>query len=75
MRRCNESKDTFYYLSGDFAGTYYSSWTYVVTNWSLYDWTIFSQTETVGLCLFGLAAGLAMRYTHRYKVRSSSLHS
>lgn len=56
-------------MSGDFSDTYYSSWSYVVTNWNLYNWTIFSQTETVGVCIFGLLAGLAMRYTHRYKVR------
>lgn len=38
-----------YYLSAEIARTYYS-------NWNLYDWTIYSQTETVGLCVFGLAA-------------------
>ena len=29
----------------------------------------FGQAQTVGLTLFGITAGVIMRFTHRYKVR------
>ena len=32
----------------------------------------FGQAQTVGLTVFGIAAGVIMRYTHRYKVCPSS---
>ena len=31
----------------------------------------FGQAQTVGLTVFGIAAGVIMRYTHRYKVCAS----
>ncbi len=36
------------------------------------DWTYFNKTVTVGLCVFGIVAGLIQRYTHRYKVSIES---
>ncbi|EIM82567.1 uncharacterized protein STEHIDRAFT_114457 [Stereum hirsutum FP-91666 SS1] len=38
-------------------------------DWDLYDWTIYSQTGTVGLCVFGLGAGLTLRElpSHSYR--------
>ena len=29
----------------------------------------FGQAQTVGLTVFGILAGVIMRFTHRYKVR------
>ncbi|KZV89449.1 MFS general substrate transporter [Exidia glandulosa HHB12029] len=64
---CGVVIDVLYMLSGTMRSTYWGSWSYVVTNWSTYTWTIFSNTLTVGLCVFGLVAGVIMRYTHRFK--------
>jgi hypothetical protein len=60
--------DVTYMMSGNMRSTYYSSWVYVVKDWSLENWTYFTNTLTVGLCVFGLLAGLILRATHRYKV-------
>jgi hypothetical protein len=57
----------FYFVSGNMRSLYYSSWVWVVKDWSLRDWTFYTNTLTVGLCVFGLLAGLIQRYTHRYK--------
>ncbi|KAH8929000.1 MFS general substrate transporter [Atractiella rhizophila] len=59
--------DVIYFIAGNMRSTYFSSWVYVVTDWSLKDWTYFTQTLTVGLCVFGLMAGLIIRVTHRFK--------
>ncbi|KAH8830058.1 MFS general substrate transporter [Flagelloscypha sp. PMI_526] len=59
--------DVTYMMSGNMRSTYYSSWVYVVKDWSLENWTYFTNTLTVGLCVFGLLAGLILRATHRYK--------
>ncbi|KAH7100188.1 MFS general substrate transporter [Auriculariales sp. MPI-PUGE-AT-0066] len=67
--------DILYLLSGAMRSTYWTSWSYVITDWSLYNWTLFSNTLTVGLCVFGMIAGLLQRYTHRYKVRSTLANS
>ncbi|KAM0789489.1 hypothetical protein ACM66B_000309 [Microbotryomycetes sp. NB124-2] len=59
--------DVLYLLGGQLGLTYYSSWTYAIKDWSLQNYTWFLNTLGVSLCLFGVVAGLAMRYTHRYK--------
>ncbi|KAK0501456.1 MFS general substrate transporter [Armillaria luteobubalina] len=59
--------DVLYMLSGNMRSLYYSSWTWVVKDWTTRDWTYFNKTVTVGLCVFGIVAGLIQRYTHRYK--------
>ncbi|WRT69177.1 uncharacterized protein IL334_006161 [Kwoniella shivajii] len=64
---CSCVIDFSYYLSGYIHSTYYLSWVYVVVDWSARDYAFFSNITTVGLCLFGVAAGLIQRYTHRYK--------
>ncbi|GAA5921965.1 hypothetical protein JCM6882_005919, partial [Rhodosporidiobolus microsporus] len=60
--------DITYNMSGNIRSTYYSSWVWVVKDWSLRDWTFFTNTLTVGLCVFGLLAGLLQRLTHSYKI-------
>jgi len=32
------------------------------------NWVFFNNTTTVGLCVFGMLAGVIQRATHRYKV-------
>lgn len=59
--------DFIYYFSGYFIDTYFSSWVYVVVDWSDYNYTLFNNILTVGLCGFSFIAGLTQRYFHRYK--------
>ncbi|KAI8995203.1 drug:h+ antiporter [Trametes punicea] len=47
--------------------TYLYSFVLVTKSWSLIDATYFNQTQTVALTVFGIAAGFAMRFIHRYK--------
>ena len=35
----------------------------------------FGQAQTVGLTVFGIAAGITMRFTQRYKVRPPAHHT
>ena len=55
----------------EFAGylklTYLSSYTYIVSNWSLQGWTYFSNTPALALSAFSVLAGVLQRLTHRYK--------
>ncbi|PBK61276.1 MFS general substrate transporter [Armillaria solidipes] len=59
--------DVLYMLSGNMRSLYYSSWTWVIKDWTTREWTYFNKTMTVGLCVFGIVGGLIQRYTHRYK--------
>ncbi|KAF9489910.1 drug:h+ antiporter [Pleurotus eryngii] len=47
--------------------TYLFSFVIVVKPWPLLHATYFSQTQTVALTFFGICAGFAMRFIHRYK--------
>ncbi|GHJ87473.1 hypothetical protein NliqN6_3875 [Naganishia liquefaciens] len=64
---CSVVIDFMYYLSGYISDTYFTSWIYVVTDWSTKNYGYYVNILTVGLCFFGLCAGLVQRYTHRYK--------
>ncbi|ODN80959.1 hypothetical protein L202_03072 [Cryptococcus amylolentus CBS 6039] len=64
---CSCIIDFSYYLSGYIHSTYYSSWIYVIVDWSARDYQYWSNIITVGLCFFGVCAGLIQKYTHRYK--------
>ncbi|KAF5366833.1 hypothetical protein D9758_006517 [Tetrapyrgos nigripes] len=59
--------DTMYMLAGQIRGLYFSSYMYIVKDWSVSSWTYFNNTMTLALCVFGIVAGLAFRWTHRYK--------
>ncbi|OXG22594.1 siderophore-iron transporter Str1 [Cryptococcus neoformans Tu401-1] len=59
--------DWNYYLSGYLSDTYWSSWLYVVKDYNDKDYTYIMNILTVGLCFFSVLAGLAQRYTHRFK--------
>ncbi|KAH5200990.1 hypothetical protein HBH76_014240 [Parastagonospora nodorum] len=46
---------------------YFSSYVYIIKEWSNYSWNTFLNTTTLVLCIFGLLGGLVHRYSHRYK--------
>ena len=47
--------------------TYLYSFIIITKPWSLINATYFNQTQSVALTVFGIAAGVLMRYVHRYK--------
>ncbi|KAJ7021655.1 hypothetical protein C8F04DRAFT_1313472 [Mycena alexandri] len=55
------------FLSSTVTLTYFSSYVYVVKDWSLTNYTYFNNIMTVGLSVFAVLAGLIQRVTHRYK--------
>lgn len=55
------------YLSAYLRDTYFASWVYVIKDWSLRDYTYFTNIPTVGLCTFGVVAGILFRLTRSYK--------
>lgn len=59
--------DFFYYLGGYFRLLYFSSWVWVVKDYSYGEWTMFNNAMGVGLCAFSLISGAAIRYLQRYK--------
>ena len=60
--------DFIYQLAGMVPLVYFSSFVWIVKDWSNQDWTYFNNTLTMALCVFGVVAGICMRVTHRYKV-------
>ena len=46
---------------------YFASYTYVIKEWSNYNWTLFNGTVTLVLCLMGPITGLILAKTHRFK--------
>ncbi|KAL0569960.1 hypothetical protein V5O48_012001 [Marasmius crinis-equi] len=64
---CAAGIDLLYMLAGQLRGLYFSSFIYIVEDWSVRDWTYFNNTMTICLCIFGVVAGLIFRWTHRYK--------
>lgn len=60
--------DFFYYFAGCIGLLFFSSYVFVVKDWSYRDWTYFNNALTLALCVFGVVAGILFRVTHRYKV-------
>lgn len=58
---------TFNQTASSVRNTYFSSYIYVIKQWTTYEWTIFLGITTMGLSLLGPIVGLIQRYTHRYK--------
>lgn len=58
---------TFNQTASSVRNTYYSSYIYIIKEWSTYEWTIFLGITTMGLSLLGPFVGLIQRRTHRYK--------
>lgn len=59
--------DFFYQCGGMLRLLYFSSYVYVIKNWSYKNWNYFSNSLGLGLCFFGLIVGIVMRLTHRSK--------
>ncbi|KAJ2956538.1 hypothetical protein NQZ79_g7636 [Umbelopsis isabellina] len=64
---CCIAIDFFYQCGGYIQLLYYSSWVYVIKDWSLRDYTFWTNELGVGLCAFSFVAALLNRYTHQYK--------
>ncbi|KAI5476529.1 hypothetical protein MNV49_007539 [Pseudohyphozyma bogoriensis] len=60
--------DFFYYFSSYLVDGYYSSWVYVIVDWSDKNYQYFNNTVTVATCGLAIFFGLGMRYTHSYKM-------
>lgn len=58
---------TFNQMASAVRNTYFSSYIYVIKEWSTYEWTIFLGITTMGLSILGPIVGLIQRRTHRYK--------
>lgn len=54
-------------LASGIRATYFSSYIWIVKDWSNYAWTIFLGATTLGLCFIAPVGGLIHRVTHRYK--------
>ncbi|OCF31471.1 siderophore-iron transporter Str1 [Kwoniella heveanensis BCC8398] len=64
---CCVGIDFMYYFSGYFVDAYWSSWLYVVKDYTDKEYTYVLNILTVGLTLFAIVGGLIQRYTHKYK--------
>lgn len=58
---------TFNQMASSVRNTYFSSYIFIVKDWTVYQWTIFLGITTMGLCIVGPLVGLVHRSTHRYK--------
>ncbi|KAH8080721.1 drug:h+ antiporter [Cristinia sonorae] len=58
----------FDFISFYITSTYLYSFVVVVKTWPLVYMNLFSQIQTLGLCIFGLVAGILQRFTHRSKM-------
>ena len=58
---------TFAQMASSVRNTYFSSYVYIIKQWSSYEWTIFLGITTMGLSLVSPVVGLIQRATHRYK--------
>ncbi|TEA18332.1 Siderophore iron transporter 3 [Colletotrichum sidae] len=58
---------TFNQMASAVRNTYFSSYVYIIKQWSTYEWTIFLGITTMGLSIMGPIVGLIQRSTHRYK--------
>ncbi|GAA6031357.1 hypothetical protein JCM8097_005620 [Rhodosporidiobolus ruineniae] len=59
--------DFIYYLAGYIQSAYFSSYVYIVTDYTTKEWTYFENTLTIALCFGGVIAGVITRITRRYK--------
>ncbi|KAK7689671.1 hypothetical protein QCA50_007466 [Cerrena zonata] len=57
----------FDFISYYLTSTYLQSYIFVVKPWSLVNVNYFASTQTIALTVFGITAGVLMRFLHRYK--------
>ncbi|UZJ54080.1 hypothetical protein CBS101457_003400 [Exobasidium rhododendri] len=62
------SIQVFSQLASAVESQYFSSYIYVTNQWTNYQWTVFINTDTVGLCFWGIVNGLLQRRFHRFKI-------
>ncbi|KAF5121157.1 Siderophore iron transporter 3 [Metarhizium anisopliae] len=58
---------TFNQMASSVRNTYFSSYIFIIKDWTVYQWTSFLGITTMGLCLVGPVVGLVHRVSHRYK--------
>lgn len=58
---------TFNQMASSVRNTYFSSYIFVIKEWTEFEWVMFMGITTMGLSLLGPIVGLIQRYTHRYK--------
>lgn len=54
-------------MSSGIHGIYFASYTYVIKEWSNYNWTLFNGMLTLVLCIMSPLTGLIQAKTHRFK--------
>lgn len=59
--------DIFNQMASGTRNIYFSSYIYIIKDWSNYTWTIFLGTTTLCLCFFSPLGGLLHARFHRYK--------
>lgn len=59
--------DVFNQMASATRNNYFSSYIYIIKDWSNYVWTVFLGTTTLCLCLFSPIGGLLHAKFHRYK--------
>lgn len=59
--------DFFHMCAGMLRLLYFSSYVWIIKNWSTKNWTYFNNTLTMSLCFFGVVVGIILRITHRVK--------
>ncbi|KAH7377401.1 major facilitator superfamily domain-containing protein [Pyrenochaeta sp. MPI-SDFR-AT-0127] len=59
--------DVFGQMGSSTRSNYFSSYVYIIKDWSNYSWNTFLNITTLVLCLFGPLGGLIHRFSHRYK--------
>ncbi|KAK6966773.1 major facilitator superfamily domain-containing protein [Favolaschia claudopus] len=64
---CCVAIDFLWFLSSTMTLTYFSSYVYVVKDWSLDNYTYFNNISNLGLSIFGFVGGIIQRMTHRSK--------
>lgn len=62
------SIQVFSQLSSAVEAQYFSSYIYVIKQWSNFQWVAFIGTTTVGLTFWGLINGLLQRRFHQFKI-------
>lgn len=58
---------TFNQMASSVRNSYFSSYIYIIKDWTSYEWTVFLGVTTMGLSLLGPLVGLIHRVSHRYK--------
>lgn len=64
---CAVMVNVFSQMSSATRNNYFSSYVYIIKDWSNWNWNTFLNVTTLVLCLFGMLGGIIHRFSHRYK--------